>query len=146
MTLPLVNPDALGIATLVLEAGSETDQGMLAVAEVIRNRTKTFYESDGTVAGTVFRPLQFSAWNGDDPRRGPVCALDVADPLVQRAKRAWDTAWDQGSDIAGGAVMYYAPRSMRPVGTVPPWVAAFVFVGTFGTQRFYRRVAGAATT
>ena len=58
----LIPEDKLAILTIAQEALAEPFEGKLAVAEVIRNRMKQRYMSDGTVEGTVLRAWQFSGW------------------------------------------------------------------------------------
>lgn len=56
------DPDLLTLCVL-LEAGSECDDGRAGVARVIKNRMAKKFESDGTIAGTVLAYDQFSwAW------------------------------------------------------------------------------------
>lgn len=76
-----VQPGALLLAaTLYGEARGEAALGKRAVAWVIRNRMKAAEKwkaehkgrqhplfGDGTVAGVVLRPWQFSCWNKGDP-------------------------------------------------------------------------------
>lgn len=105
---PIVNDWQIVVPTLILEAGSEDIQGMTMVAEVIRDRTRTKYGSDGTVHSTVFRPLQFSCWNTENKRRGDILRLDLAHPLVQKALLAYNSAFYNGSNYAMGANLYHA--------------------------------------
>lgn len=49
----VISPDALGICTLWQEARGEPYQGKVAVGEVIRERMRRRYASDGTVAGAL---------------------------------------------------------------------------------------------
>ena len=78
-TLPEQPPELLLALTLYGEARGETAQGKRAVAWVVRNRMERAAEymklkgrqhplfGDGTVAGVVLRPWQFSCWNRGDP-------------------------------------------------------------------------------
>jgi spore germination cell wall hydrolase CwlJ-like protein len=72
-------PELLLALTLYGEARGETAPGKRAVAWVVRNRMERAAEwmankgrqhplfGDGTVAGVVLRPWQFSCWNKGDP-------------------------------------------------------------------------------
>lgn len=115
----LVTDDALAIITIMQEAAGEPYIGKVAVAEVIRNRMKAKYSSDGTVAGTVLRPYQFSGWNTEDRGRIRNIRADDTDPIVQECQRAWQEAW-HGSDTVKGAVLYYNPDP-RLVRETPDW-------------------------
>ena len=64
--MKLFDDDALAIATIWQEAEGEPYDAKVAVGEVIRERMRRKYNSDGTIAGTVGRRFQFSAFN-DDP-------------------------------------------------------------------------------
>jgi spore germination cell wall hydrolase CwlJ-like protein len=68
------------------EAAGECDDGVAAVARVIVNRMARRYASDGTVAGTVLAPDQFSwaAFEMVDGRYQRVC--HSAEAVVQRAE------------------------------------------------------------
>jgi N-acetylmuramoyl-L-alanine amidase len=126
---PMVE-DFFAVATIAQEAIGEPYEGKVAVAEVIRNRTKQKYSSDGTVIGTVLRAWQFSGWNPEKLKDGKLQPLDVKAYLTRAYKqitqantaliddciKAWETA-KQGSNTINGAVLYYAPAV---VGT-PNW-------------------------
>lgn len=120
-----VIPDnALAVVTIYQEAQGEPFDGKVAVAEVIRNRMRKKYASDGTVAGTVLRPLQFSGWNAKDQHdplnraRSRSLQIDDSDPIVADCVRAWVMAVHGGSDTVKGAVLYYNPAGVN--GT-PEW-------------------------
>src|SRR5690242_9293677 len=78
-SMRLISDTALAAVTIWQEARGEAYAGKLAVAEVIRNRIKERYASDGTVAGTVIRPKQFSGWNSSDSNRIPSLQIDDGD-------------------------------------------------------------------
>lgn len=110
----LFSDTALAAATIWQEARGEPYEGKLAVAEVIRNRMRVRYTSDGTIAGTVLRPHQFSGWNSDDVNRIPSLKLDDADKVVADCIRAWKEAAEKNTDVAKGALLYYAPALVFP--------------------------------
>lgn len=105
---PIIDDWQIVVPTLILEAGKEDLQGMTMVAEVIRDRTKNKYNSNGTVHNTVFRPLQFSCWNTEIKIRGDVLRLDLAHPSVQKAIYAYNDAFYNGTNFAMGANLYHA--------------------------------------
>src|SRR5687767_4474350 len=86
----LIQPWCLAVATLIGECGNEPYLGKLAVAKSIRNRMRLGYSSDGTVAGTVLRPLQYSLWNTKDKGRIRACNALLDSPKTQEAVRAWE--------------------------------------------------------
>lgn len=113
----LISEEALAVVTIMQEAAGEPYLGKLAVAEVIRNRMLRKYASDGTVAGTVLRPLQFSGWNAKDPGRIRSVRADSDDSVVRECIRAWNEA-RAGSNTAHGAVLYYNPSIIKET---PDW-------------------------
>lgn len=113
----LISEEALAVVTIMQEAAGEPYLGKLAVAEVIRNRMQRKYASDGTVAGTVLRPLQFSGWNAKDPGRIRSVRADSDDSVVRECIRAWNEA-RAGSNTVHGAVLYYNPSIIKET---PDW-------------------------
>lgn len=128
MMAPLYPPIVLGVSCLIGEASGEGRPGMVAVAEVIRNRMERQYSSDGTVAGTVLRHKQFSCF--DEPWRVRLFQLNWDEPAVVLARQAWDIAFtDDGagdrSNLTRGAVLYHTVKDPgRKVARVWPPVWA----------------------
>lgn len=120
----LITDRALAIITIWQEARGQTYHGKLAVASVIRNRMNARYSSDGTVAGTVLRPLQFSGWNTKDPNRTPSMMIDDTSPVVQECGRAWDES--ERHETVNGAVLYYNPKIVPQPLWAKPDVAKLV--------------------
>lgn len=133
----LIDDDALAVVTIMQEAAGESYLGKVAVAEVILNRMKQKYSSDGTVAGTVLKPYQFSGWNTADPGRIRNIRADDEDRVVQECVRAWEEA-KHGSDTVKGAVLYYNPDP-RLVPVTPDWAKphSAVQVATIGHHVFF---------
>lgn len=125
----LVNDDVLGTIAVWQEAQGECFEGKVAVAEVIRRRTRRKYMSDGTIAGTIFRALQFSGFNSSSPIRARSFMLDGDDPVVRECAEAWRRSID--TNYSGGAVHYYAPRYCNPV-----WARGAEVVAEIGQHRF----------
>jgi spore germination cell wall hydrolase CwlJ-like protein len=145
---PLFADVAIGVACVIGEAGGEGPVGMRAVAEVIRNRARTHYQSDGTIAGTVFKPWQFSCFGDGTSWRGRLFKLNWQEPTVQQAKQAWDTAFnDDGtgrrSDLVKGAVLYHTIEAPVIKGKQVPWppkwaiAPSVVEVARIGGHVFY---------
>jgi spore germination cell wall hydrolase CwlJ-like protein len=128
----LIPDDTWAILTIWIEARGEPFEGKLAVAEVIRNRTARHYNSNGTVAGTVLQPYQFSGWNTKDPNRISAAQLDDADLSLAECRRAWAQA-QTGSDIAKGAVLYFNPRVVGR----PSWADISKRVAIIGHHEFF---------
>lgn len=140
----LYPPIVLGISCLVGEAAGEGRPGMVAVAEVIRNRMERKYSSDGTVAGTVLRPKQFSCF--DESWRVRLFQLRWNHPDVIQARQAWEIAFaevdGERSDTVRGAVLYHTikdpGRKVAPVWP-PRWATSpgVVTTAVVGGHVFY---------
>lgn len=130
----LISDTALAVITIWQEARGEDYRGKLAVAEVIRNRMRFKYSSDGTVAGTVARSYQFSGWNddpGDNAQLVQSLKLDDDDPIVQDCMTAWHDANMNGTNVAKGATLYYNPALAQP-----GWAKASMEVARIGKHIF----------
>jgi len=127
----LVQPDALAIITIWQEARGESYEGKLGVAEVIRNRMNRNYTSDGTVAGTVLRPWQFSGFNTDDPNRVKSFKIDDSDPVVIDCIRAWHES--KNTNRTNGAVLYCNLKIIDR----PSWAIARNKVAEIGHHTFF---------
>lgn len=102
-SLRLVDDDLWAIMTIAGEALGEPLIGKVAVAEVIRNRMKRRYASDGSVIGTVLRAKQFSMW--DDRARLLAASIDDEHPRVRECIEAWRLS--ATSNVTNGAVLYH---------------------------------------
>jgi spore germination cell wall hydrolase CwlJ-like protein len=132
----LVSDVTWGIITLWMEGRGETHVGKVAIAEVILNRTKAKYSSDGTIAGTCLRAFQFSSWNTTDTNRLVGAKLDDTDSVVQLCIKAWEEAvlnLTTGKATVPGALLYYNPRIPAPA-----WVANSDFIATVDHHSFYK--------
>jgi N-acetylmuramoyl-L-alanine amidase len=130
----LVSDEALAALTIWQEAQGEPYQGKVAVGEVIRNRMARLYSSDGTVAGTVAKPWQFSSWNLDSVDRTRLILslrLDDSDAGVNACLGAWRDAV-AGSTFANGAVLY-ANLSVSS----PSWVPNATQAAKIGNHTFF---------
>lgn len=118
------------VMTIRQEADSEPFIGKVAVAEVIRNRTASKYNSDGTVIGTILRPLQFSGWNTSDPNRIRIARIDLDDKNTHDALAAWELA-QKGSDYVRGANLYHT-KALHP-----EWADKVEKITEIGNHIFY---------
>ena len=132
----VVNPDSLAIVTIFQEAAGEPLEGKVAVGEVIRNRMARKYSSDGTVAGTVCRRYQFSAWN-DDPQGNDLLIRSLKirdeDQTVKDCVRAWEISRD--SDFAKAAVLYC---NLAVLPQRPSWARDDKRVAVIGNHTFFK--------
>jgi len=114
---PIVEPWVWGVMTIAQEALGEPLEGKIAVAEVIRNRMRTEYNSDGSIEDTVLRPYQFSGWN-TGKYRVQIAKLDLGHPDILDCIRAFSLAFDFETNHAKGANLYHASTMAHP----PSWV------------------------
>lgn len=127
----LVPAWCLAAATIVGEAGGEPYEGKVAVAHVIRNRMRTRYASDGTVAGTVLHPFQFSLWNTNERGRIRACVVLADDAVARDAIRAWEESATAAHPVLGAAVLYHADY------VDPYWKSHVRFLTRIGRHLFY---------
>ena len=135
MAIELISPEDLAVATILGEAEGEGVKGMIAVAKVIRNRMKARFFSDGTVAGTVLKPFQFSVWNTNELRRIAMCQADKYDDHAIQARQAWAES-EEWAGLPESVVMYHA-STMK---VFPSWAKpgkGFVKVVELGHHIFY---------
>jgi spore germination cell wall hydrolase CwlJ-like protein len=129
--LRLFSEESIVLATLWAECRSEPLEGMLAVAEVIRRRTKLHYNSDGTLTNTCTRDRQFSCWNNTDKQRPKMLNLSDQDSMVMRMRDVWENS--EWTDYSNGAVLYHAIGMEH----YPQWVTHSRVVATIGGHVFY---------
>lgn len=134
----LIAPWCLATATILQEAEGESYEGKVAVARVIRERMRQEHFSDGTVAGTVLKPYQFSGWNTRGNRLRS-CVADMAAPSVQSAILAWEES--AKPDPKFQDVMHYHADYVNP-----SWASDKRLKRAFkiGRHIFYRTVRGKA--
>lgn len=138
------------------EANLEPDDGLAAVCQVVLNRARLKYQSDGTIQGTIFHPNAFSwtSWamvNGKYSKVAftPEEVAARAEDLLARAQMYGD-AWARSESISGtvmagtysGAlfdkitpdtVLYVNPRISSPAWAVPAKEVVVI-----GHHNFYR--------
>jgi spore germination cell wall hydrolase CwlJ-like protein len=113
------------LQTLILESVGDGFDSMTAVAEVIRNRAKTFQKSYKDVC---LMPSQFSGWN--DKQRAAEF-LKKHEEYLEVAYRAWLAS--AKSDLNYGATDYHT------LNIHPYWADGYRTVATIGSHIFYCR-------
>ena len=141
---PIIADWQLVVTTLIQEALLEPLDGKVGVAEVIRDRTATRYQSDGTISGTILKPKQFSGWNGLSLNRAESVRLDLTHPQVIECMKAYEIAFKLKSNRAKGANLYHA--SWMKV--FPSWTKApnVVEVARLGQHIFYKESKPSGST
>ena len=117
--------DDVAAQTILLEALGEGYEGMVAVGEVIRHRSKFFLKDPAAVCRM---PKQFSCWNDEKKAR----------EFLERYREYYFvalTAWKESekSALTGGATDYHAD-SMHPY-----WADAYRIASRSGHHIFYVR-------
>jgi len=119
--------------TLYGEARGESQAGQIAVAWVIKNRSKD-RRWPSTIAGVCQQPWQFSCWNSNDPNRAKLIALTDANPTFVALKGVASSVVDGWvGDPTGGANHYYATYIAKP-----SWANTMTFTTQIGVHRFYK--------
>lgn len=105
--------------TLVGEAGGEGKDGMIAVANVLKNRAKATKEN---IANIALKPKQFSMWNSHTINGSTV--QDVHKKYVKDAYPNNEDVWDSAVEIVKninnlndnteGATSYYNSSIVKP--------------------------------
>lgn len=128
----VIPDDVWGILCIFAESRSEPYEGQVAVGNVIRNRTRRKFFSQGTVVSTVLAPYQFSWTNTADGQRTRVLSAMWEDPAFRSAARAWFES--ESNDLVGDCMFYHADY------VHPYWAKAhgIVFVKQIGRHLFYR--------
>lgn len=135
MASEIISPEDLATATILGEAEGEGLKGMLCVAKVIRNRMRERFFSDGTLAGTVLKPFQFSIWNTNELRRIAMCQVDKYTEHAIQARQAWQES-AEWAGLPDSVVMYHA-STMK---VFPEWARpgkGFKKVVELGRHIFY---------
>ena len=119
------DPDEIAVQTIILEALGEGYEGMVAVGEVIRNRSKLFPKD---FTGICLMPKQFSCWNDEAKARE---FLRKYREYYFVAMTAWKNS--ETSRLTGGATDYHA-ASIHPY-----WAGAYRVAARIGNHIFYVR-------
>jgi len=128
----LVTDDNLAVMNIWAEARGETLEGKVGVAEVMRNRMKRHYASDGTVASTIFWPWQFSGFNTDNQWRSRIFELDNSNVIVRECFDAWVRS--ETTNLTHGAVLYCNLNILR---TPPRWARPDRLLAEIGQHSFF---------
>ena len=120
------NPkEDIAVQTIILEALGEGYQGMVAVGEVIRNRSELFLKDYDTIC---LMPKQFSCWNDG---RHAEDFLETYRDYYFIAALAWQES--KKGDLTNGATDYHADRIH------PYWADAYRVAAQIGKHIFYVR-------
>ena len=118
------------------EARSETYQGKLAVAWVIRNRFDNRHRKENTLAGVATEPFQFSCWLDNDPNKvklEEVSANDREYLLSMRAVLEVLTS-SKKEDFTNDATHYHTK------GISPVWASGKSPTVRVGNHLFYSNI------
>jgi len=129
----LVEDETWAVLTLWMEARGEPYDGKLAVAEVIQERMRRKYQSDGTVVGTVLKPYQFSGWNTHDVNRLAAARLEEDDAMAAMCRQAWRDV-QAGFSVVPRAVLYCNPDVLPQL---PEWATPAKLVRIVGRHHFF---------
>lgn len=108
----------LVIRTILGEAANEPDDGMAAVAAVIRNRALSGRYGD-SIPGVVLARNQFEPWSTPQGRQRMLSYAPDSEPY-KRAAAATDAVFQGGNDPTQGATHFYSPTAQAQLGRQPP--------------------------
>lgn len=128
----LISDDAIAIATIFQEAEGESLEGKIAVGEVIRNRMKRNYSSQGDVISTCLWPAQFSGWNTNSKNRLRSLRIDSSNAVVNDCAIAWERSRE--SNLTLGSVLYLNPDLVHPL---PSWASPSKELAIVGAHHFF---------
>ena len=107
--------------TVLAEAGNQSPEGQLAVANVIRKRTLNPGYGGDTIPGVVQAPNQFEPWNTQGGR-DKMAAIDPNSAKYRLASALVDRAYTGNDDPTNGATHFYAPKAQAALGRpAPAW-------------------------
>lgn len=132
--MKFIDDDKWAALTIWQEARGESQDGKIAVGEVICNRMAARHFSDGTAAGTVLAPYQFSGWNTRDRNRTRCAGLESDDPILLDCIEAWRDA-RSGTQLTDGAIFYYNPIV---VVEEPDWISDCIKTVIIGKHHFFK--------
>jgi spore germination cell wall hydrolase CwlJ-like protein len=148
---PPSGPDRdMAIRTVLGEAGNQPQQGMSAVANVLRNRAVAGNFGGDSLPGVIQKPNQFEPWNTPQGQ-ARMAAIDPNSQAYAQAGQAVDGAYAGAPDPTRGATHFYAPKAQAALGRpAPAWdngkgvdIADHRFFGGAGTPPV---MAGASPT
>jgi hypothetical protein len=140
-----ISPQARDLAIRVVlgEAGNQGPEGMLAVANVLKNRAVSGAWGDpynGGLTRVINAPKQFASMVGGGKAYSP------NDPNYQRAGAIVDQVFNgQAQDNTGGATHFYANKGPNAT-AAPDWATGATNVRQIGDQTFMTMPLTAANT
>lgn len=118
-TLWSQSEDILLACCLFGEAQNQSYEAKVAVACVVRNRVKRNlrYMGGASYSGVILHPMQFDAFNANDPNR-----VKLLRPLSFAPRPVWEECYraamavyhDNCEDSTGGALFYFSPPIKEP--------------------------------
>lgn len=135
----VINDNALAVVTIYMEAEGEPFEFKVAVGETFLTRMREGIFTNGTLADTVLRRAQYSAWLASSPARLRCVTIDTDDPVVQECIEAWELAKTGTTNYSNHATHYYSPKAMVPKGRIPDWVPMYDQVAEIHGNLMYRK-------
>jgi N-acetylmuramoyl-L-alanine amidase len=126
--------------TLYGEARGEPWAGVVAVANVVWNRSQRPERFGSGIVGVCLREKQFSCWNHNDPNRIHMMQADTHDPNFLRCLAAAAAVIsDQERDNTGGADHYHTIAPPKGAEVWPPaWAKTMTTTAHIGRHVFLK--------
>lgn len=126
--------------TLLGECGRCGDEELRWIGHVILNRLKSRRYGEEIADVVTFQRrgiYHFSTWDPRQNKLETVGAHVDGSVAFKRMLRLADGIWHEAEDPTGGAVNFYHPAAMRPIGRVPSWAKGREGI-TIGGAVFFR--------
>lgn len=120
--------------TIYGEARGEGQEGRVAVGHVILNRVTAHHRKESTIVGVCTEPMQFSAWNENDPNREKLQSMTVNDPIYRECLIAACQAVNDRHDPTHGSQFYHTNNIL------PGWAEGHEPVVVIENHSFYNDV------
>ncbi len=131
-----MTPEDVILATRTIwgEARSESYEGKVAVAWVMKNRFSGRHRRENTMAGVVTEPYQFSCWLDNDPNKDKLETVGPNDEQFLESMKAFLEAWTGTDDPTFGATHYHTAS------IDPNWSVGKTPVVKVGAHLFYNDI------
>ncbi len=124
--------------TVFAEARGQSKEEQEGIAWSIVNRWRAQkWFSAHSLAGTCFKPMQYSSWNTTNPNRMAAIEADTNDPILGNCRSVvLNAVLGRTQDPTGGATHYYS--TILP--EAPEWATLDRFTKQIGKTKFYANV------
>lgn len=135
------------------EAANQGAEGLMAVLNVIKNRTKEvskygdtdiLKKTNSPYHAVILKKWQFSMFNTDDPVRATALRFAKQWDAYYGGNATLRTAYDLANKLLSGAIEdnTYGATHYHTTAVNPSWASAIPFIGKIGDHLFYGEGGG----